>query len=448
MNRACGWKQKVCTVRAKKAALGTCMIGVMVAAPCRAGAQMPEQRSQQQETLQPTQRQGAEPAERLYNHSQVEVDLALQKLHVQDTFRLPTLDGFAAASAESLSSFDNPHYQFKIGVFPQNSGQTLVQVTAKITAWYSDANSAHSQYVVIPSNGRLEEDLLDRLTVALEKQNPRNVSNSPGDWTDAGVEPASPGESGSANSAFSAGTPSPVTGTEALGARIVAVQAERQAVEQHVRKLEQQASELQANSRTQRYLSNLAVVKARQTPVLELAEVTSKVLFRADPEDEFEVLSAREDWVQIRLEDAGKGWIRVAQLQPPTELDDPETLAASTFLTPTEEVKAFEGDWPPLKGKMALFVFAQPAKAIPQTILGKAQLDFSKQMFTLGYREAMHSETPIEGVVVVFLGAKGGVASAALADIRRWREGLVTDNQFFGRCSFDPPESFRDAERH
>jgi hypothetical protein len=117
-------------------------------------------------------------------------------------------------------------------------------------------------------------------------------------------------------------------------------------VEEHVRKLEQQVSELQANSRTQRYLSNLAVVKTPQTPVFELGEATSKVLFRADPEDEFEVMSAREGWVQIRLEDAGQGWIRIAQLQPPNQLDDPEAFSLRRSRLPTRKRKHLKADGP------------------------------------------------------------------------------------------------------
>jgi hypothetical protein len=438
-----------CEATAGRAGVGSaarvlCMVGLLLAASRGLGAQLRPQQQKQQEP-QPPQHPQAAPSERLYNHSLVEVDQALQSLKAYDTFRLPILEGFVTANAGVLTSFDNPHYQFKIGVFPQGAAQTLVQVTAKITAWYVDQNPDHSQYVVIPSNGRLEEDLLDRLNVALEQENPRTTAAIVGTSSalSGTVEPGVGGE-GTSSVASARGIP----GTESLAAQIVAVQTQRQFVEEHVRKLEQQVSELQANSKSQRYLTNLAVVKMPQTPVFELAEVTSKVLFRADPEDEFEVLSAREGWVQVRLENAGQAWIRIAQLQPPNEMDDPESFKAANFSTPTEEVKAFEGDWAPLKGKMALFVFAQPAKSIQQNMLGQAQLEFAKQIFTLGYREAVHSETPVEGIVVVFLGAKGGVAAATLADIKRWREGLTPDKQFLARCSFDPPESFRDVAKH
>ena len=40
---------------------------------------------------------------------------------------------------------------------------TIVRITAKITAWYADKDPTKSGYQVLPSNGRLELDLLDRL---------------------------------------------------------------------------------------------------------------------------------------------------------------------------------------------------------------------------------------------------------------------------------------------
>jgi hypothetical protein len=212
------------------------------------------------------------------------------------------------------------------------------------------------------------------------------------------------------------------------------------------RKLQQQISELEANAGSQKFLSNLAVVKTPQASIFQQDDDTSKVLFRADPEDEFEVINVKGTWVHIRLENGTEGWIRGAQLQPPQEVDDTEDAAAAlNFSTPNQEIKPFGGEWTPLKGKPSLFVFAQPNRAIPSTILGQSQFAFAKHIFTEGYREAMHSEQPMSGVVVVFLGDKGGVAAATLADIRRWRDGAITDKVFFERCSFDPPESFRDA---
>jgi len=409
--------------------------------------------------------QDSEPGERVYKHSNVEVEQALQALQAYTTNRLPVLDGFANANAGTLTKFENPHYQYRVDIESQGPAQTLVSVTAKITAWAADADAAHSQYVVIPSNGRLEQDLLDRLSVYLERGNP---AHSPAPQEDPPNPAAPPVPSKGTNprsasgSSDSDGLPAAVVPSRppaakpasrvnpadpaALASEIAAVQAERQQAELNQRKLQQQISELEANSSTQKYLSNLAVVKAPQTPVFQQDDDTSKVLFRADPEDEFEVIAVKDLWFHVRLENGADGWLRASQLQRPQDVDDTDDASGATnFTTPNQEVKAFVGDWAPLKGKPALFVFAQPSRAIPEGILGQSQFQFAKHVFTEGYREAVHSEQPMSGVVVVFLGDKGGVASATLADIRRWRDGAISDKAFIERCSLDPPESFRDA---
>ena len=46
-----------------------------------------------------------------------------------------------------------------------------MRVTAKITAWYSDSTPALSGYRVLPSNGRIETDLLDHLGELLQRKN-------------------------------------------------------------------------------------------------------------------------------------------------------------------------------------------------------------------------------------------------------------------------------------
>ncbi|MGH9745992.1 MAG: hypothetical protein ACRD59_07780 [Candidatus Acidiferrales bacterium] len=414
--------------------------------------------------------QDAEATDRVYKHTKVEVEQALQALQAFATNRLPVLDGFVSANASTLTKFENPHYQFRIDVESQGAGQTLVSISAKITAWSAEADAARAQYVVVPSNGRLEQDMLDRLSVFLEKGNAGRSDESsahgmgsseasarpaPASTASAGSSSGSPRLNGSPAPAARAATatPSPKTlprvntaDPAALAGEIASVQAQRQSSELNQRKLQQQISELEANASTQKYLSNLAVIKSPQTAVFQQDDDTSKVLFRADPEDEFEVIAAKDTWAHVRLENGADGWLRSSQLQPTQEVDDAEDAAAAlNFTTPNQEIKPFAGDWAPLKRKLALFVFAQPSRAIPDAILGQSQFQFAKHIFTEGYREATHSEQSMSGVVVVFLGNKGGVAAATLADIRRWRDGAISDKVFLERCSLDPPESFRDA---
>jgi hypothetical protein len=431
--------------------------------------------------------QDADSTDRIYKHRKVEVEEALQALNAYATNRLPVLEGFVNANASTIAKLENPHYQLRIEIGSQGPNQTLVSIVAKVTAWSAAEDAARSQYVVVPSNGRLEQDMLDRLSVFLEKGNvERSVDRSSdgrgGSTTNRSAAPqedsaassasqpgvyadgkgsgssshspsaaAQPAESSPLDPAPASTSPSSAAGVNsadpsALASEIASIRAQRQAAEMNQRKLQQQISELEANASSQKFISNLAVIKTPQASIFQQDDDTSKVLFRADPEDEFEVINVKGNWAHVRLENGADGWVRAAQLQRPQEVDDTEDAAAAVnFSTPNQEIKPFAGDWTPLKGKPSLFVFAQPNRAIPSAILGQSQFAFAKHIFTEGYREAMHSEQPMSGVVVVFLGDKGGVAAATLADIRRWRDGVITDRVFFERCSFDPPESFRDA---
>jgi hypothetical protein len=431
--------------------------------------------------------QDADSTDRIYKHGKVEVEEALQALNAYETNRLPVLEGFVNANASTIAKLENPHYQLRIEIESQGPNQTLVSIIAKITAWSASEDAVRSQYVVIPSNGRLEQDMLDRLSVFLENGNAERGVNRSGEPRGGSTtnRPAAPQEDSVASSASPPGVstsgrgphssshspsagaqlsesspvdpasaaPSPSSASRvnsadpsALAGEIASIRAERQAAEMNQRKLQQQISELEVNAGAQKFISNLAVIKTPQASIFQQDDDTSKVLFRADPEDEFEVINVKENWVHVRLENGADGWVRAAQLQRPQEVDDTEDAAAAVnFSTPNQEIKPFAGDWTPLKGKPSLFVFAQPNRAIPSAILGQSQFAFAKHIFTEGYREAVHSEQPMSGVVVVFLGAKGGVAAATLADIRRWRDGVIIDKVFFERCSFDPPESFRDA---
>ena len=108
------------------------------------------------------------------------------------------------------------------------------------------------------------------------------------------------------------------------------------------RKLQQQISELEANAGSQKFLSNLAAVKTPQASIFQQDDDTSKVLFRADPEDEFEVINVKGNWVHIRLENGTEGWIRGAQLQPPAtattvRVQDGRTLTTDGPFPETKE---------------------------------------------------------------------------------------------------------------
>jgi len=183
--------------------------------------------------------------------------------------------------------------------------------------------------------------------------------------------------------------------------------------------LQQQISELETARDSRKRLSDLAVVKTAQAPIYAEANELSKILLRADPEDEFEVTEARFGWVHVRLQDSGRGWIKISDLLLPNERDT--NVDSADFTEPSEEVALFTGSWPPLKDKPTLFVVAQPKHAIPKDSLGQTQIEFAEHAFLDGYRTAAHSQEKIVGVAVMFLGDKAGIAAATLTDIDRWQ---------------------------
>jgi hypothetical protein len=409
--------------------------------------------------------QETKPTERVYNCSQRDVEKALEDLKAYDVGRLPVLAGFVNAKANTLKDYGNPHYQFQIEVIGQGSDHTLVQVSAKITAWYTAADAARSQYALIPSSGRLEEDLLDRLSVFLGSGNNQQppeaaplaaatgqatMSSKPSPSTQLiNLMPPGP-SSGPVPAHEDAVAPPPNLRSPEpakLAAEIAAAKSELEAVEQKERRSQNQIAEFESVGHSRQHIADYAIPKKAQTPVFSLASEVSKVLFYADAEDEFEVFEAREGWVHVRLENDAQGWLRIPELELPGDRDVPDELDAKNFSAANEVIQTFTGEWPVLKGKSALFVLAQPKDAISRDILGNSQLEFATHTFVEGYRAATHSQQTIDGVVVVFMGEKPGVAAATLPEIQRWQEGKVSDKLFFDRCSFDPPDSFRDASK-
>jgi hypothetical protein len=181
------------------------------------------------------------------------------------------------------------------------------------------------------------------------------------------------------------------------------------------------------------------------------------LLFRAQAEDEFEVVQLEPGWAQVRLAPDSTGYIQADDLVLPDGLKEtsssasaatPEGTPAATgpdlgFSVSREDVTIFGGDWARLKGKKVLFVYAQPRGLLSDLGSEDAKLNYAKRIFQTRFRSVSQSQTDVEGVVVVFMGSRGGVAAATLPDIRQWVEGSLADEAFVNRCSLDPPAEFR-----
>jgi hypothetical protein len=381
--------------------------------------------------------------ERTYPFTVDAVQKALQRIGGFGGGKLPVLDGFVTSTDPEL--YDHPYFQYRVHLKSVDLNTTVVSVEAKISALFVNQDPEHPEYHALPSNGRLESDLHDRLQQALRGMTASPPLQQKKDAVPPAQQPAEVANTKSSSSSTSA------------QAQLDAILAERQSVREQTASLQTQIDQLKASDHKPANYAKVASVKRSGVGVMSRENFGGPVLFRAQAEDEFEIIQLQSGWAQVRLGGDSTGYIQGDELSLPAGMvekpaDSPAAKAPAPAAVPQvdlgfsvsrEDVTVFSGDWPRLKGKKVLFVYAQPRGLLSDMVNEDAKLGYAKRIFESRYRSVSQSKTDIEGVVVVFLGSRGGVAAAALADIRQWIEGGLADEAFVNRCSLDPPAEFR-----
>ena len=162
----------------------------------------------------------------------------------------------------------------------------MVRVSATITAWYTDPVAGKSGYQVLPSNGRLENDFLDRLQEELGDAAPPNAGASTEDADARTQDTATPEPT---ISAPTPGNPTPIVKSgiapagspfnlrKPAGCKPHRVAGHEKAiVDKHTREQEKEASALEEILQNQAHPSNLAAVNKAQTPVLTSSKPRSQ----------------------------------------------------------------------------------------------------------------------------------------------------------------------------
>jgi hypothetical protein len=353
--------------------------------------------------------------ERTFAQSKTEVERALKHLQPEASGRLPVLDGFTNPGDRGLDHFERGYYQCEAQVSETPSGGALVRVSAKITAWYSGPTAAESGYQTLPSNGRLETDFLDRLQDTLSGK-----TSSP---------------------AIGASMTTPQTkNASSLATQNALADKQKQ-------QLEKEAKNLEEILRNQVHPNNLVAVKKSKTPILASPIEGAKVLLLASAEDEFEVLDMNAGWVHVRISGVSRGWIRRADLEMPEGVTSaakggPLPANPQHFEVKDEQTTTFPGTWEPLRGKMVKILTVQKTSQDSDPAGPRAKLEFAKSLFAREYTELSHAPTSAAGVVLIFDSVDGGMAAAPLATLQEWRTGSLSDQAFWRRCYFDPPETF------
>jgi hypothetical protein len=407
------------------------------------------------------------PFERIFPYPRAEVEKATVELHSTASGRLPILDGFVAKGDQPLDHYERGYYQCEVQVIAAAQGGTLVRVTAKITAWYRDPNLAQSGYRVLPSNGRLETDLLDRLDEALLRETGSSTSSP--HQTPLHTEPNAAGSAppqqtarnSPANhsavlpSASPPSTPAPVVprpreeplAQAPTDGDLNSLKQRREQTEQRMEELSGDIQHLEEILQNQAHPADLAIVRKPGTPVMARPQAGAPTLFSADAEDEFPILENAGAWVQVQISGASRGWIRRADLDLPDGLAGNSKKAGASssahdaaFRVAREETNSFTGDWKPLHGKTVRILWIEPTSTVGKSPSARAKRDFAKSLFLNTYKEISSPGQTVAGIVVVFDTADGGQIAVTLETLKRWQGGSLSEDSFWQQCSIDPPE--------
>ncbi|MBS1839408.1 MAG: hypothetical protein JSS69_06530 [Acidobacteria bacterium] len=389
-----------------------------------------------------------------------EANAAVAKIRNTSKGRLPILEGFVQQPGQPIERFDKGYFECAFRVSPAGDG-TAVQITAKVTAWFSDPDPRLSGYRVLVSNGRLEDDALDRIAEVLapvSKTSGKIAAPSlPGYPATDARKPAE----GSIRTDGPAGNfgirpslpyrptlpPASIPSTDPESAK-----TSRTSEEKRAKELSDYIKNMEQIQRDQSHPNDLVAVRKPKTPIFTKPSDTSRVLLEADAQDEFQVLGVEGVWVHIQISGLSRGWVRRSQLELPLGfsagqgMEETPSKSDTTFEIVREETTSFQGNWQPLKGKLVRIEWIKPTNLAISTS-SRDKLTYAKSIFLQAFKNLAQSQPSAEGIVVVFDSADGGQIAAPLSSVKALADRTVSDAAFWRQCSLDPPESFVGSAR-
>ncbi|MGA8761439.1 MAG: hypothetical protein WB562_01000 [Candidatus Sulfotelmatobacter sp.] len=393
----------------------------------------------------------SEAQEKVYERRLPQPKAAIEKAlkDLAASGRLPVLDGFAIPGDHPLDRYERGYYQSTVKVSSSASGGSIVRVSTKVTAWYTDSVPSRSGYQLLTSNGRLEADFLDQLAEHLAQ----SALASPGSSTPVAVKPT-----GEVQPTLSAPMPRfPEAGggfssslSQSVPAGEVGSPTKKSLAEEDPGGLQAEANSLEEVLKNQAHPKNLVAVKKSGTPVVATRSLNAKTLFMASAHDEFEMLDFNADWVHVRISGLSRGWIWRNSLEMPDSVPDINTeavppsapTAAELFRVVREETSLFPGDWAALRGKTVKIISVEKIDEGEKGADARMKLEFAKAVFDKGYEELAQKGQEMGGIVLIFDSADGGMMAAALPALQQWKAGTLSDSALWHQCFFDPPETF------
>jgi len=391
--------------------------------------------------------------ERAFPQSKAAIEKVLKTMQPALAGRLPVLEGFADAE-HSLDRYQRGYYQASAQVNAAPTGSSIVRISVKVTAWYSDPVGSRSGYQLLTSNGRLEADLLDQLGAQLAKVSPESNSENKVEAVARPVSPAQPVDEKAAPKVSEPVSPNP---SSPFNQRLA---AEEHAVSHPLtesipnkadNQVQAEVDSLEEILKNQAHPKNLVAVKKSGIPVVATPSLNAKPLFLASMHDEFEMLDFNQDWVHVRISGLSRGWIWRNSLEMPEGIPDTvagsgpsQSAAADLFHVIREETAPFPGDWQPLRGKNVKIISVQK---VDEQSEGSPQdkLEYAKFLLDKNFAELKAKPQDLAGIVLIFDSADGGMIAATAATVQQWKAGTMTDAALWHNCFFDPPETFNTA---
>jgi len=382
---------------------------------------------------------------RSFFKSKADVDQALKELQVSAGEKLPILDGFVGETEKPLDRYERGFCRFTVEVVPGENQTTVVTLKAKITAWYADRDVAKSGYEVLPSNGRLELDFLDRLEEKLTGKSVNSIANNRANTLTPKPKLDLSG-AGISNTTVVRDSSPPTDEVSEL-------RAERLARERRVQQLTAQLQNLQEIQKNQAKPQSLLIIQKSATPIYAKGSTEAKVLFQASQNDEFEFLDGDSEWIHIAISGDSRGYVErsavelseflLGKLESASGPDPLEKFTA--FRIEREEIGAFPGSWPGLAGKNVKIYTVLPVSTNPKEAGPAARLNYAYLLFQRGAKEAAGSTSALQGVVVIYDSADGGILGATLPEIEKVSARGITREAFWAESYLDPEDAFRPA---
>ena len=109
-----------------------------------------------------------------------------------------------------------------------------------------------------------------------------------------------------------------------------------------------------------------------------------------------------------------------------------------------EETRIFPIKWEPLTGKSVKIYTVRPISQDLKETDAAAKLNFAFSLFQKFSEDSSGGAAPgVEGVVVTFDFADGGIIGTTFANLKQMMAGSLSRDNFWKLCYLDPPDAFQ-----